>query len=210
MREWQIGDPIGDGNDIGVPDIPYLDYLKENEEPSYDIDNMSLDGALDILLRRVYVEEQRKEDIKRELKRFLMAKGALLTDVTYDIGQTNFTITRKNRYFETKDIFYFINEYYNPCRVFEDSVTIHNYDGLLNNPKFQSQIERRESETGMKFSGCGGGYLSTYRLYDNKFDLLDKCSVVAHFILDDDNTAGYEIDFDNLSLSENYTRYPRR
>lgn len=20
MREWQVGDPIGDGNDIGVPD----------------------------------------------------------------------------------------------------------------------------------------------------------------------------------------------
>ena len=32
MREWQIGDPIGDGNDIGVPDIPYLDYLKDKKE----------------------------------------------------------------------------------------------------------------------------------------------------------------------------------
>lgn len=31
MREWQAGDPIGDGNDIGVPDIPYMDYLKGKE-----------------------------------------------------------------------------------------------------------------------------------------------------------------------------------
>lgn len=31
MREWQVGDPIGDGNDIGVPDIPYMGYLKKIE-----------------------------------------------------------------------------------------------------------------------------------------------------------------------------------
>lgn len=30
MREWQVGDPIGFGNDIGVPDIPYMGYLKNN------------------------------------------------------------------------------------------------------------------------------------------------------------------------------------
>ena len=32
MREWQVGDPIGEGNDIGVPDIKYMDYLKNNGE----------------------------------------------------------------------------------------------------------------------------------------------------------------------------------
>ena len=32
MREWQVGDPIGDGNDIGVPDIPYMDYFKNNTD----------------------------------------------------------------------------------------------------------------------------------------------------------------------------------
>ncbi len=34
MREWQVGDPIGDGNDIGVPDIPHMSYLKDNDESS--------------------------------------------------------------------------------------------------------------------------------------------------------------------------------
>ena len=28
MREWQVGDPVGDGNDIGVPDTKYMGYLK--------------------------------------------------------------------------------------------------------------------------------------------------------------------------------------
>ena len=32
MREWQVGDPIGDGNDIGVPDIPYMGYLKNKDK----------------------------------------------------------------------------------------------------------------------------------------------------------------------------------
>ena len=32
MREWQVGDPVGDGNDIGVPDTRYMGYLKEDEE----------------------------------------------------------------------------------------------------------------------------------------------------------------------------------
>ena len=32
MREWQVGDPIGDGNDIGVPDVPYMGYLKNKDK----------------------------------------------------------------------------------------------------------------------------------------------------------------------------------
>ena len=31
MRQWQVGDPIGDGNDIGVLDVAYMDYLKKRE-----------------------------------------------------------------------------------------------------------------------------------------------------------------------------------
>jgi tetratricopeptide (TPR) repeat protein len=32
MREWQVGDPICDGNDIGVPDVRYMDYLKNRDD----------------------------------------------------------------------------------------------------------------------------------------------------------------------------------
>ena len=34
MREWQVGDPIGDGNDIGVPDTKYMGYLRDNDGKS--------------------------------------------------------------------------------------------------------------------------------------------------------------------------------
>ncbi|MBE6490953.1 MAG: hypothetical protein E7Z83_08875 [Methanobrevibacter sp.] len=34
MRDWQVGDPAGDGNDIGVPDVSYMGYLKGGERDS--------------------------------------------------------------------------------------------------------------------------------------------------------------------------------
>lgn len=32
MRDWQVGDPIGDGNDIGVPDTKYMGYLNRDDQ----------------------------------------------------------------------------------------------------------------------------------------------------------------------------------
>ena len=40
MKEWEVGDPIGMGNDAGVPDIPYMGYLNngrcDDDEPPAD------------------------------------------------------------------------------------------------------------------------------------------------------------------------------
>ena len=36
MRDWQVGDPVGDGNDIGVPDTRYMGYLRDDEEDIVD------------------------------------------------------------------------------------------------------------------------------------------------------------------------------
>ena len=36
MRDWQVGDPIGDGNDIGVPDTKYMGYNKSRSNRSYE------------------------------------------------------------------------------------------------------------------------------------------------------------------------------
>ena len=43
MREWQVGDPIGDGNDIGVPDLKYMGYLRDDD---YEIDDSLKDTEL--------------------------------------------------------------------------------------------------------------------------------------------------------------------
>ena len=36
MRDWQVGDPIGDSNDIGVPDTKYMSYNKSRSNRSYE------------------------------------------------------------------------------------------------------------------------------------------------------------------------------
>lgn len=50
MRDWQVGDPIGDGNDIGVPDVAYMGYLKDDESGDGIFDDFKfyLNRALDL------------------------------------------------------------------------------------------------------------------------------------------------------------------
>lgn len=38
MRDWQVGDSIGDGNDAGVPDVPYMGYLREESSEENMLD----------------------------------------------------------------------------------------------------------------------------------------------------------------------------
>lgn len=52
MDEWKVGDPIGLGNDAGVPDIPYMGYLNnddEDEPPREPTDNVNTKSKADIL-----------------------------------------------------------------------------------------------------------------------------------------------------------------
>ena len=32
MDEWHVGDPADWGDSVGVPDIPYMGYLKDEED----------------------------------------------------------------------------------------------------------------------------------------------------------------------------------
>ena len=32
MRMWEPGDPIEGGNDTGIPDVKYFDYLKDKSD----------------------------------------------------------------------------------------------------------------------------------------------------------------------------------
>ena len=52
MDEWKVGDPIGFGNDLGVPDIPYMGYLHnddEDEPPREPTNNVNIKSKADIL-----------------------------------------------------------------------------------------------------------------------------------------------------------------
>lgn len=46
MRQWQAGDPIEGGNEIGVPDIYYFDYLKDRSDDDYRSSGDSYGGQV--------------------------------------------------------------------------------------------------------------------------------------------------------------------
>lgn len=52
MREWQVGDPVGDGNDIGVPDTKYMGYLRKDDK-----NNQSNSFIKDIERSKQYQDE---------------------------------------------------------------------------------------------------------------------------------------------------------
>ena len=57
MREWQVGDPIGLGEDLGVPDIPYMGYLKDRSEDDSEV--VSFDELLDRICSRMCITSQK-------------------------------------------------------------------------------------------------------------------------------------------------------
>lgn len=60
MREWQVGDPIGEGNDAGVPDIPYMGYLN-NGNYDDDVDYVHSEGGDYYYPSKSYGDEEKKE-----------------------------------------------------------------------------------------------------------------------------------------------------
>lgn len=67
MRDWQVGDPIGDGNDIGVPDIRYMGYLKNKDCGEDNSDNSSSDNPIthyehQMSMARIFKKDKRYEE----------------------------------------------------------------------------------------------------------------------------------------------------
>ena len=202
-----MGDPPDWGDNVGVPDIPYMGYVKDrsmgNSSSGSRRSYGTLQELLDDVCDEIPVDALKRLELKRELRSFLQAKGVCLIETSYDMGSTTFTITRKNKYFKTEDVFYFPHDYDNSQRVFFDSVTRHYYDGLVNDAHFQNLIK----ETGLKFLGYSGGYETDYLLIDDKFKLLNKCDVRANFDYDEKRTVSYKINFKDLSFEDSMFFY---
>ena len=101
MREWQVGDPFGDGNDIGVPDTKYMSYLKNSID--YDPSN-SINNSKQYRQRawNAYEDNRSKDALKYINKAIDInphdeenwnIKGIILTD-----------LYRKNGFYEPNDV----------------------------------------------------------------------------------------------------------
>ena len=82
MREWQVGDPAGDGNDIGVPDTRYMDYLKEDD-----------DGA-----------DEKVEDFRFYFRQFYGGYRAMNYDLAFDFLKGAFEIYQELDSYQKKQL----------------------------------------------------------------------------------------------------------
>ena len=75
------------------------------------------------------------------------------------------------------------------------------------NESFKKLINDTENKTGFKFKECGGGYGS--QLDEDRFNFIfnDEIRVFVRFDMGDGKTAVYNIDLDNMQLSEDYSVY---
>lgn len=90
---------------------------------------------------------------------------------------------RKNKYFSTSDTLE-----YNPILKKIDGYGFHSdFTNLRNTPWFRNAVAKKESETGLKFYDCGGGYDAHWDWEKGTLELRQGCEVIAHFIKDSFN-----------------------
>ena len=316
MRDWQIGDPIGDGNDIGVPDVAYMgrrgdddlvDEFKSDwnlalnnyNRKDYESAFISLDSAFSIysklsdfeksqlsdepfnrdwitdlccrmindhgkyyrpasdilikilphvkvckdcdciypagdsycircgqplldpfesspdnveskvrkgLLGWVFDEGEIQTVVDRSL-RLIKSNGSRLVEIRRGIyGNFDFVFVKEHRYFKTTYTCEYLKNRAGG-RVFEDFSSFHNHDRLVEDKAFQKLICDTEEKTGFKFKECSGGYGYDFDEDHYNFIFTDKISVTARFDMPDGRTAVYDIDLDNMKLSDDYMIY---
>ena len=113
---------------------------------------------------------------------------------------------RKNKYFSTTDNV--IYSYYR--NRIDGHYFSSNFHALKNAEWFKRAVSRKESETGLKFHDCGGGYDAKYDWHQtNTFALKEGCEVIAHFIENDCSYRGFPVDFKNHALRNDSKSYDR-
>lgn len=124
-----------------------------------------------------------------------------IADINYGI---DFAFEKEHNYSKTG----YVCEYVpGSVRIFEDFGTTHNHEKLLTNESFKKLIKDTENKTGFKFKECDGGYGA--QLDDDRFNFIfnDEIRVIVRFDMGDGRTAVYDIDLDNMKLSEDYRVY---
>ena len=138
--------------------------------------------------------------LKGKVMSFLDAKDCTGLNVISDYGVHDFIFTRENEYIKTTNRFEYFTEL-ELDRLFADCYTTHNYDNLMNNPRFQDLIK----STGLEFMGCSGGYQVEIK-YFSEFIMVDEINLGVDFRVGS-KRRHYKLDLDRMKLSEEYFEY---
>ena len=140
--------------------------------------------------------------LKNKVMSYLNAKDCNALEVRSMNGGYIFAFTRKNKYIKTTDEFDYDPEYDNQTRVFWDSYSSHNYDGLLEDEEFKRLVE----SMGFEFVGCYGGYVSEYDHRKDELKMLDEIDVRVKFKVGEKYRV-YHLDLERMKLDEDYNEY---
>lgn len=216
MDKWTPGDPADWGDGLCAPDLPYMGYLKEDDDEipedlsTYSSERSSEEEFADklenILNKIVYDKSAIGELVLRTVKLIKSNSCRLVSIEETDFMNIDFVFKKEHEYFTTTYTCLFSQEYH-ASRIFEDFSETHDHTRLLQNEKFQKAIKDCEKATGFKFIEVRGGYGS--RLDENRFDFVftDNIYIVARFDMLNGHTAVFKIDLDELKLSDDYIKY---
>ena len=178
-------------------ELPYLLWEKRDKISSRSNISRSPKSnseKLDDILDSLYISDSQRSVLKDKLVSFLNAGDRVSLMVEDGFDGCMFIFTRENEYVKTTDEFEYCTSF-NLKRVFSDCYSSHNYDKLLNNPRFKAMIEK----TGFEFIRCSGGYVCEYSGRYDEFIMKNELDLRVIFKVGSTTTA-YELDLDRMEL----------
>ena len=201
MRDWEVGDPADWGDNVGVPDMPYMGYLREDEDDEYEEEEeLTLNQALGKLVSRIY--GTRSEQLRLALKtKYFIESGWHLDSVYRSVPECIFRFFRESQYFtSTLECIYVQGIREEDGRIFEDCEIESNFGRLFQNESFKAAVAEVERKNSFKFEDCYGGY-GVYLLHDANDDFgVHETDVTAIFRNGDGEEVFYDVDLENMVL----------
>lgn len=158
-------------------------------------------------IRGIVFDEAKIQRIVDRSLVLMKSNGSRLVSIEDGRGFcTDFIFEKTHRYFRTR---YACQ--YNPLNcdllIFDEFSISHDYADLYAEESFIRLVRDTERKTGFKFSQCAGGFDA--QMDDNWIDFIfnDKINVTVRFDVGDGRTAVYDLDLDNMSLSNDYRIY---
>lgn len=178
-------------------ELPYLLWEKRDGISSKSNRGQSPNAnrqTLDDVLNSLYISDGQRAVLRAKLVSFLNSGDNISLTVEDGFDGCMFIFTRENEYVKTTDQFEYCTSF-NLKRVFSDCYSSHDYDKLLNNPRFKAMIKK----TGLEFLRCNGGFVCEYSGRFDEFTMKNELDLCVIF-KDGSTTRGYELDLDRMEL----------
>lgn len=177
-----------------------FEIIKQDTEKVKEQIRKILDGK--------YLNSLEKMMLTNKAISLIKSNDSRLEEIRSEFDSIIFTFKKEHRYFYTEYECIFNSGYFREDRVFYDCLMSHNYDMLLKNDSFKRLIRETENKTGFTFRNCGGGYSDPdFDIVSEDFSFNSRYRVFVRFDMGENRIAVYDIDLDEMKLSDDYKVY---